>query len=182
MLDDYTVIFHVTERAKPVTEGVHTQTVGDGAQETDPVHLRRLLRAYRKRQFGRRTAEKADEVAPPHPIPHGAEQCAQATSSQFSSHVMPRPKRRCSWRAVPTANIGRPPQTCPEPLLGTSGDPQIPDAITAAATNGRSVPITVFLGFFKRRQKIRTLVEGFPRYLARWPVAFDAQEAKSFGR
>jgi hypothetical protein len=36
----------------------------------------------------------------------------------------------------------RSPQVYPEVLLGTSGDPQIPDAITAAATHASSVPIS----------------------------------------
>jgi len=35
----------------------------------------------------------------------------------------------------------RPSQAYLETLVGTSGDPQIPDAIVAAATHGRSVPL-----------------------------------------
>ena len=45
----------------------------------------------------------------------------------------------------------RSPQACPEALLGTSVDLQIPDAIVAAATYGRSVPLTVV----SRRSKVR---------------------------
>src|SRR5215831_869377 len=37
----------------------------------------------------------------------------------------------------------RSPQAYPEALVGTSGDPQIPDPIAAAATYGRSVPSAV---------------------------------------
>src|SRR5262249_25626514 len=86
MLDDNTATFHVTERAKAITEGAHTQPMRGGAQETDAVDLCRLLRTRRERPC-RHPADHLDELPPPHPITSAQPSIGeQDISSQRSAH------------------------------------------------------------------------------------------------
>jgi len=60
--------------------------------------------------------------------------CSAVRSIGVQSHTCGASARGPLWVQI------RPPQSYPEGLLGTSVDPQIPDAIAAAARYGRSVP------------------------------------------
>jgi hypothetical protein len=71
ILDRHGATLDPTENTQPLHKSVGPLALGRrriGAQEPDAWELPRLLRARRERPYGRSTAEKCDELAPPHGI------------------------------------------------------------------------------------------------------------------